>query len=254
MMKLIHITDTHLMEPGKLLKNLDPHSRFKACINDLVLNHADAECCVITGDLADRGDAAAYEILSLELDHYNVPTYLLVGNHDLHHKLQKSRLNVELDENGFVQYEVNTSQGIFLILDTVNPGTHGGVYCELRQKWLNEKLHEHSDTPTFLFMHHPPFDIELPCIDRIGLSDKESFTKIISNSKHSIRHIFFGHAHRPLSGNWMGISFSSLRGTNHQVRLNFKKEEISYVDEPPEYSVVFISETSLVVHSHSFPV
>jgi hypothetical protein len=51
----------------------------------------------------------------------------------------------------------------------------------------------------------------------------------------------------------MGISFSSLRGTNHQVRLDFKSEQIGFVDEPPEYSVVFISEDRLVVHSHSYP-
>ena len=102
-------------------------------------------------------------------------------------------------------------------------------------------------------MHHPPFNLHLTSMDRIGFADQVPFTEIIRTSKHSIRHIFFGHAHRPLSGNWMGISFSSLRGTNHQVRLDFKSELIGFVDEPPEYSVVFISEDCLVVHSHSYP-
>ena len=102
-------------------------------------------------------------------------------------------------------------------------------------------------------MHHPPFDLHLHFIDRIGLEDKEGFNQVIQNQKHSIRQLFFGHAHRPLSGNWRGISFSSLRGTNHQVKLDFKSQVITALDEPPEYSLVFITEESVVVHSHSYP-
>ena len=66
-------------------------------------------------------------------------------------------------------------------------------------------------------------------------------------------HLFFGHAHRPLCGNWLGISFSSLRGTNHQVGLNFSSEQIDYVDEPPEYAVVFADDDRIVIHSHAYP-
>ena len=102
-------------------------------------------------------------------------------------------------------------------------------------------------------MHHPPFDLHFPCIDRIGLKDKEGFHQVIQKHMNSIRHLFFGHAHRPLSGNWQGISFSSLRGTNHQVKLDFNSQVITALDEPPEYSVVFMTEESVVVHSHSYP-
>ena len=102
-------------------------------------------------------------------------------------------------------------------------------------------------------MHHPPFDLHFPCIDRIGLKDKDGFHQVIKNHMHSIRHLFFGHAHRPLSGIWQGISFSSLRGTNHQVKLDFNSQVITALDEPPEYSVVFMTEESVVVHSHSYP-
>ena len=140
-----------------------------------------------------------------------------------------------------------------MILDTLEKGTDSGVYCEKRLKWLKKKLEEHEDQTIYLFMHHPPFDLHLPCIDRIGLEDKEGFNQVIQNHMHSIRHLFFGHAHRPLSGNWQGISFSSLRGTNHQVKLDFKSQVITALDEPPEYSVVFMTEESVVIHSHSYP-
>ena len=177
----------------------------------------------------------------------------MLGNHDDREVFTKYFPRIELDENGFVQYEVKTPEGIFLILDTLEKGTDSGVFCEKRLKWLKKKLEEHEDQTIYLFMHHPPFDLHFPCIDRIGLKDKEGFHQVTQNHMHSIRHLFFGHAHRPLSGNWQGISFSSLRGTNHQVKLDFNSQVITALDEPPEYSVVFMTEESVVVHSHSYP-
>jgi len=56
-----------------------------------------------------------------------------------------------------------------------------------------------------------------------------------------------------LSPESVGISFSSLRGTNHQVDLDFNSEKIHYNNEPPEYSIVFIEEDSIVVHTQAYP-
>src|SRR5256885_8190549 len=39
------------------------------------------------------------------------------------------------------------------------------------------------------------------------------------------RSLSFGHIHRPISGSWRGIPFSTLRGTNHQVALHLRSEE-----------------------------
>ncbi|MGK2888326.1 MAG: hypothetical protein ACSLEN_01965 [Candidatus Malihini olakiniferum] len=36
-----------------------------------------------------------------------------------------------------------------------------------------------------------------------------------------MRHIAAGHVHRPASGNWRGITFNTVRGTNHQPALRF---------------------------------
>ncbi len=250
-MKFIHITDTHLVNPGHKLHGLDPAARFAPCIDSINALHGDAECCVISGDLADAGELAAYQFLSDQISRCRVPCYLMIGNHDHRENLIHHIPNTMLDKNGFVQYTLETSAGVFVYLDTVLEGTHSGFYCEARQAWLKATLDRYRNTPIYLFMHHPPFDIHMPCLDRIGLMNKQEFSDIVSGY-NNIRHLFFGHAHRPLSGNWNGISFSSLRGTNHQVGLDFNTDKIIYVDEPPEYNVVFISEESLVVHTHSY--
>ena len=59
-MKLIHLTDLHLGPVGEELWGLDPYARADAMLSDIADRHADAALCVITGDLADKGDPCAY--------------------------------------------------------------------------------------------------------------------------------------------------------------------------------------------------
>ncbi len=250
-MKFIHFTDTHLVNPVGRLHDLNPEVRFKSCIESINRSHADAECCVVTGDLADCGEDEAYELFAQQIRGFNLPCHLLVGNHDNREKFTQYFPQVPVDHDGFVQYVVKTSVGVFVMLDTVVTGSPAGAYCETRQAWLRDTLAAHNYEPVYLFMVHPPFDIHLPSIDRIGLADKPDFAEAVRPYKN-IRHLFFGHAHRPISGSWRGIPFSTLRGTNHQVDLNFVSEKIKFVDEPPEYSVVFLSDETIVVHTHSY--
>ena len=251
-MKFIHITDIHLVSPNVLLHGLDPARRFARCLDDIKRNHSDAECCVITGDLADKGEESAYQFLFDQITNLGIQCHLILGNHDHRGNFLKTFAKMDVDEHGFIQYTIRTSAGVFVIIDTLESGTSSGIYCEHRSEWLRDTLKQNSDESVFLFMHHPPFDLGFSCIDKIGLTDQRNFAEIV-RPYANIRHLFFGHAHRPISGNWQGISFSSLRGTNHQVALDFKSEEINYADEPPEYSIVLVSDDQVIVHTHMFP-
>ncbi|MFT5258812.1 MAG: Icc protein [Saprospiraceae bacterium] len=251
-MKFIHLTDTHLITPNKLLHGYNPSERLASAFDSINREHADAECCVVTGDLADRGEESAYAYIAEQIKKSPVDFHLILGNHDDREKFLHWFPDTPVDENGFVQYTIKTSAGVFVLLDTIEYGTHDGVYCEKRRKWLTETLEAHKDEPVYLFMHHPPFDLHLPCIDHIGLHEQQAFADLVQPF-NNIRHLFFGHAHRPISGQWNGISFSSLRGTNHQVKLDFHSKNIAYADEAPEYAVVFIADDQIVVHTHTYP-
>ena len=251
-MKFIHITDTHLVAPGTRLHGLDPADRFSSCVDDICRHHSDAECCVITGDLADRGEDSAYQFLSEQISRLDMDCHLIIGNHDHRENYQRCFTQSKIDDHGFVQYTVQTPAGVFIIIDTVEHNTHGGIYCEQRREWLRATLANHRHESVYLFMHHPPFDLNLPCIDHIGLAEQRAFAEIL-RPYPNIRHLFFGHAHRPISGNWLGISFSSLRGTNHQIDLDFNSEKIHYNSDLPEYSIVFIEEDRVVVHTQAYP-
>jgi 3',5'-cyclic AMP phosphodiesterase CpdA len=99
-------------------------------------------------------------------------------------------------------------------------------------------------------MHHPPFDIGHPLMDLIKLDDAEGFAALLKG--HSIRHIFFGHAHRTISGQWRGIPFSALPSLNHQLPLVGGSVPTVYSDEPPMYAVVLLEDDRTIVHSDAF--
>jgi hypothetical protein len=68
-----------------------------------------------------------------------------------------------------------------------------------------------------------------------------------------VQHLFFGHVHRPISGSWQGIPFSSLRATNHQVALDLHgSRAVPGSFEPPAYAVVLVDRHLTLVHNHDF--
>ena len=248
-MKLIHITDLHLMPPGELLWGLDPFARLDAALTDIAAHHADADLCVITGDLTEKGDVAAYEMLKQRLAHFPLETHLLLGNHD--DRANFLKVFGGADENGHVQHALTREGFHLLFLDTLKgPPSSAGLYDAPRRNWLKARLAEAGDAPVHIFMHHPPFDIGHALMDLIKLDDAEDFAGLLRG--HDVRHIFFGHAHRTISGLWNGIGFSALPSLNHQLPLVGGSVETVYSDEPPMYAVVTIEEGMTVVHSDAY--
>jgi 3',5'-cyclic-AMP phosphodiesterase len=249
-MKIIQITDVHLRGPGKGVFDHDPIARLNACLRDIEKNHADADLCVITGDLAHHGEIDAYRAFKSELEGFRLPVQLLVGNHDDRQTFTSVFPDVKTDGNGFIQSSMQTPVGKFLFLDTAEVGTHAGWYCEKRQEWLRGEL-AGDGLPNYIFMHHPPFAVHFRPNDELMLQNGDAFKKVIAG--HNIRHMFMGHVHRPISGSWNAIPFNTLRGLNHQIWLDFSAPTgIPCSMEPPAYAVIFITEESVVIHNHDF--
>ena len=82
-MKIIHVSDLHLVKPGHKVWGVDPLARLDACLADIARHHADADFCVISGDLTDRGEVEAYELVRDRLANFPLQTHLLIGNHDI---------------------------------------------------------------------------------------------------------------------------------------------------------------------------
>ena len=245
-MKVLHLTDLHLPPVGETLWGLDAYGRLERVLTDMAEGHPDAAFCVVSGDLTDKGDPDAYTWLAERLDAMPFDCIPMIGNHDDRAALLAGMPTAPRDRSGFVQGVRETGAGVFLFLDTFKGGTSAGQYCPARQDWLRAQLEAAGDRPIWIFMHHPPFDIGVDYMDRIKLDEAEEFAALV-RERH-IRHLFFGHVHRPVFVTWQGIPCNALPGTNHQVPLDRGRLGTSYSVEPAMYGVILLGEDQATVH------
>ena len=251
-MKIIHLSDVHLTGDGSDLFCGNPQERFEACIAHVNARHGDADLCVITGDLTHHGEADAYVRFKQSFERLVMPTELLLGNHDNRQTFKKYFPDRGTCPNGFIQAAFSLGDHRIVLMDTNEPETHAGHYCEKRLDWLENMLIEGSGHPNLLFMHHHPMPVGVASMDRIGQRDGEALRALLARHSPSIRHMFFGHCHLPMSGSWRGIPFSSIKSLNHPLLPEYEEQTISIADTAPHYAVVFVSADALVIHHEEF--
>ncbi|MBB4388540.1 3',5'-cyclic AMP phosphodiesterase CpdA [Rhizobium leguminosarum] len=246
-MKLIHLTDLHLVPPGAMLFGFDPADRLRETINRINRDHADAELCVVTGDLTDEGDAAAYDLLRDVLQELRVPTRLLLGNHDHRGHFLKAFPDEPCDENGFVQSVHESSAGRLIFLDTLVEGFGHGSLTDGRLEWLLARLAEVQASPVYLFAHHQLQPIGLPHFEPWNTENWRQIMQAIV-AAGNVRHIFHGHVHVDVGGSWRGIPFSASRGVAHQIIPHFTRRDADFVEDAPAFDVALIDDDGVLVH------
>ena len=257
-MKLVHISDIHINAHPIL--NADPIENFARCLAHVETNHMDADRVVITGDLTHHGREDSYRTLKRMLDESrlqgSLEPRLLIGNHDDRAVFRSVFDAVPVDGHGFVQWTEETPAGRFIYLDTHQPRTHAGHYCEIRRLWLDAELSRARDdgAPVWLFLHHNPIPVHVANADIIGIVQEAELVSILSAHADIIRHIFFGHCHYTLSGSVAGIPYSAPRSTNHPFWPEFSGDYgvMAYGDLEPNYNVCFLSRRGVVVHTVDF--
>lgn len=256
-MKLVHLTDTHITPKGETLRLNDPIESLEACIDELNTHHSDAEICIITGDLTHKGKPEEYKRLRKALKKLKLVHHMTVGNHDLRKNALKYLDGLKSDSNGFIQEAIPVSEGVALLLDTLEEGTSDGYYCAKRLGWLEEQLDGAKDQKNILlFMHHAPVEVKSPRPQLVGLNaqDAQKMGQLVTEHQKrygNIRHLFFGHYHRSMSGQWHDIAFSSSRSLSPQWHVDQDGERQKEVpQELPQYSVAYIYQDRTLIHPH----
>lgn len=236
-MKIIQITDTHLLPPGRTLHGIDPADQLARVIADVVARHADANLVAITGDLCNDGDPEAYALLRALLAPLACPVRLMLGNHDARPAFRDAFPDHPVDANGFVQSWLDAPQGRLLFLDSHHPGTIGGRYCTDRRAWLEDALKDAG--PVAVFIHHPPVPDGLAHFDNIRLHDMEAVTGPLRAHAPGVAHIVFGHIHVPLAGTSPeGFAYSSGQSCAHRFVTAVDDPTPWWTDGPPCYRVL----------------
>ena len=252
-MKIIHITDVHLVPQGQTMHGINPHRRLQLAIDSINDEHADADMVVFTGDLTDDGDPATYALFHSEAKRLTMPYHVILGNHDNRDNFVNCFPDYPIDDNGFVQYTVNNNAGTFIMCDSLSDGDHG-AYCEQRCAWLSQQLQQ-ATGDVYIFMHHPLMDCGFDPIDNIKQRNAEDIYDILKPHKHKIRYMFFGHTHLCTSGTWRDISYSVMRSLVVQVQLVIGERRTNYPSnnlESPAYGVVLLNDDGVTYHTYSF--
>lgn len=251
-MKFIHLTDLHICPKGSRLFDQDTSETLEAAIEDIIAHHSDAAFCAITGDLTHNAEPEAYRHLKDLLAPLPMPIHMTIGNHDLRAPAREI-LNLPTDTNCFVQTSIETEIGTLLFLDTVVEGANEGAYCAERINWLRGALKKAAGRPVWLFMHHSPFPLGMPAMDQIQLAPQDCNNIAQELKGHDVKHLFFGHYHRPVSGQWRGIPFSSHRSLMLQCALDLATaDEVHGISEEPQYAVCLVEDGLTRVHLHDF--
>ena len=254
-MKILQVSDPHIIAKGKMLHGIDPSARLAACVADINRHHADAAFVVVSGDISDDGAVESYARARDLTRRLHPPLCLMLGNHDSRGEFRRVFPDAARDENGFAQSEIQTRGRSFLFLDTARAGAHDGEFCPSRARWLAARLDSarRSGKRAYVFAHHPPMRINIPYLDRLRLMDRGRLAAALAPRRAAVRHLFFGHVHRAISGVWRGFPFSCAKGLNHQTALDMLDEQNPpYTAAPPAYAVVLLQGDDVVVHHREF--
>lgn len=253
-MLIAQMTDIHIgFEPEAKPEELN-RVRFRATLERLLKQPNTPDLLLLTGDLTDRGDAESFARIAEALTVCPFPVYPLVGNHDSREQLLRVFPECP-SEGGFIHYAIEREGLRILCLDTFEPGRHGGAFCTARAQWLAGQLAAHPDTPTLVFMHHPPV---VSGIDWMDPSPDEAwiarFAGVIAGHGQILA-IHCGHLHRPLHASFRGIPLGVTPSVAPLVALDVRTIDPEVPDnrvlittEPPGYALHRWENGTLVTH------
>ena len=237
------ITDIHLgFDPDRV--DEFNRKRLDAVLAQLCKPHNRPAMLLATGDLIDRGDADSYRRLKNALSICPFPVWPCLGNHDLRESFVEVFPEHAMTD-GFLQYEIDAGPLRLLVLDTLEEGRHGGSFCEVRARWLGERLAEQRDRPTMIVMHHPPVEVGIPWMNTDPDEPWVALFEQTLRGATQVRGLICGHVHRPIAAPWKGLTIAIAPSTSPQVALDLSPLD---PDEPDGRPMIIADPPGFALH------
>lgn len=212
---LLHISDTHLVGgDGPLYGDVDADGRLGELLGQLNHSGVRPDAIVFTGDLADKGEPAAYRKLRDLVEPFaaelGAELIWVMGNHDDRAQLRRMLLD-EVPSMAPLD-RVRRIDGLRIItLDTSVPGHHHGELRPAQLDWLAEELATPAPDGTILALHHPPIPSVLDMAVTVELRDQAPLGRVLKSS--DVRAILAGHLHYSTNATFVGIPVSVASAT-----------------------------------------
>ncbi|MBC8269421.1 MAG: metallophosphoesterase [Rhodospirillaceae bacterium] len=202
-MLIAQISDTHITKPDPD----EPHTleritALKAFVAHVGKMDERPDLILHSGDVSQGGKAEEYETVKSMMEDFDIPVFFALGNRDLGANLIEGLgdLGGAKLVGGFLIYSIDGFPVRLIAMDTQKRKSNIGTTCSFRLRILEELLEEQPDSPTALFMHHPPFEVptsKYPFqFDDPSLAD--AFLRLVARHEQIV-HLFCGHMHRQFS-------------------------------------------------------
>lgn len=252
-MLIAQITDIHLgFEPDSPAEF--NRQRLDRTLERLVALDPLPDLLLATGDLVDRGDVDSYRRLKEAFAGLPFPVEMCLGNHD-------DRANfaavfpARQYVGGYLQYTLAAGPLRLIVLDTLEPGRHGGAFCEARAQWLRAALGADTTTPTLIVQHHPPIEVGIAWMNTDPSEPWVHRLAECLTGRDNVIGLVCGHIHRATSCHWQGLTVATCPSTAPQVTLDLRPIDPARPDnramiiaEPPAYALHFWNGREIVTH------
>ena len=231
-------------------------TRFRATLARLLEGPNRPDMLVLSGDITDHGDAESFAKTAELLADCPCPILPLVGNHDSRAGLLGAFPQVAPADGGFLHHVVDAPLGLRIIcLDTLEDGRHGGAFCDVRAAWLAARLAEAPDTPTLIFMHHPPVVAGIDWMDPAADEPWMLRLREVLTGQSQVQAIHCGHLHRQIVTQFAGIPLGVTPSVAPLVAMDLSPIDKDVPDdrelittEPPTYALHRWDGETLVSH------
>lgn len=193
-MRIVQLSDSHLSsdKPARA-------AELEACIRAINALQPKPDVVVHTGDIAHDGKAEEYETAREMLDELTAPYFVLAGNRDNRQNL----IDVFADgrhlrsDMNFVQYAVEDFDVRLIMIDSMSTVSNKGQLCETRLKHIEQMMTSDPSRPTAVFLHHPPFRVDVGPVSHNfeTWSEAEALIALCQRQDH-LRAFYCGHVHR----------------------------------------------------------
>lgn len=244
-----HLSDPHLLAGSLQYDAVDTVARLEAALERLGRVPTPPQALVFTGDLADKGEPAAYrrlrEVVEPAAAAFGAEVVWVMGNHD-----DRAAYSRELfgSESAEPQDRVHEVAGLRIVaLDTSVPGWHHGALSDEQLQWLAEVLAEPAPHGTLLALHHAPIPVPmLRLAELIELHDQPRLAAVVEGS--DVRGILGGHFHFTSWSTFAGVPVSVASATCYTSELAPDQRLLSGVDAHQSFTLLHLYDDR-VVHS-----
>jgi len=204
---IAHLSDTHLTSAGvrynKVLDSTAALDRAIAVLRESVAGGRRLDAVVVSGDLTDSGDPAAYQRLATAVEsiapgpHRPRPIFV-TGNHDIRSEFHRQLLH-RSDTGPILQvHDVNGLR--IIVLDSTIPGAGHGRLTDEHLAALQAELGRPAEAGTIITLHHAPVPPPSPLLSYFALDSASRAALAEAIGGTDVRLVLAGHHHIAQSG------------------------------------------------------